>query len=134
MEHTSRLNRYILTITLSLLASITSLVASAEKPKQWETDTVISQNLGSSSAGTYNGPLGAGQATVPIRLRSNVVVVDTGEYRYTLQESTRSPNWHHFVVLTVNDEVKFYRDGQSFVVLDNQGKKHKFTLVGAAKN
>jgi len=111
----------------------TSIVVMAEKPHQWETATVISQNLGSSPAGTYRGPLGSGQATVPINIKSNIVVVETGDYRYTWQEFTRSPNWHHFVVLTVNDEVKFYRDGQWFVVLDSQGKKHNFTLIGAVK-
>jgi hypothetical protein len=105
----------------------------AEKPHQWETATVISQNLGSRPAGIYSGPAGEGQAVIPINLRSNIVVVETGAYRYTWQEFTRSPNWHHFVVLTVNDDVKFYRDGQWFMVLDSQGKKHKFTLIGAAK-
>ena len=70
---------------------------------------------------------------MPINLRSNIVVVETGAYRYTWQELTRSPNWHHFVVLTVNDEVRFYRDGQWFMVLGSQGKKHKFTLNGATK-
>jgi hypothetical protein len=29
--------------------------------------------------------------------------------------------------------VKFYRDGQWFVVLDNRGEKHKFSLIRAAK-
>ena len=118
---------------LSLLMLATSIVVMAEKPHQWETATVISQNLGSSPAGTYRGPLGSGQATVPINIKSNIVVVETGDYRYTWQEFTRSPNWHHFVVLTVNDKVKFYRDGQWFVVLDSQGKKHNFTLIGAVK-
>lgn len=33
----------------------------------------------------------------------------------------------------VNDEVKFYRDGRWFVVLDSQKTKHKFALIGAAK-
>jgi len=53
------------------------------------------------------------------------------------QESTRSPGWHRFIVLvhdqTVHDQVKFYRDGGWFVVLDDQGEKHKFSLVRAAK-
>jgi hypothetical protein len=118
-------------VVLSLC--LTPIFVAAEKPHQGETATVISESLGSGPAGTYSGPLGAGQASMPINLRSNIVVVETGAYRYTWQEFTRSPNWHHFVVLTVNDEVKFYRDGQWFMVLDSQGKKHKFTLIGAAK-
>ena len=117
----------------SLLILVTSISVVGEKPHQWETATVISQNLGARQAGTYVGPLGAGQVAAPINLRSNVVVVETGDYRYSWEEFTRSPNWHHFVVLTVNDQVKFYRDGQWFVVLDSQGGKHKFTLIGAMK-
>ncbi len=133
MEHKGKVNRCFIQAVLSLLMLAIPIFVVAEKPHQWETATVISQNLGSSPAGTYSGPLGAGQASVPINLKSNIVVVETGAYRYTWQEFTRSPNWHHFVVLTVNDEVKFYRDGQWFLVLDNQGTKHKFTLIGATK-
>jgi hypothetical protein len=110
-----------------------SISVMAEKPQQWETATVVSQDLGSNSAGVYSGPVGSGQIAAPINLRSNVVVVDTGAYKYTWSEYTRSPNWHHFIVLTVNDKVKFYRDDQWFVVLDSQNKKHKFSLIGAVK-
>ena len=91
---------------LSLLILITPISVRAEKPHQWETATVISQNLGTRQAGTYVGPLGAGQVAAPINLRSNVVVVDTGDYRYSWEEFTRSPNWHHFVVLTSKELIK----------------------------
>src|ERR1700733_6409375 len=117
----------------ALLMLTVSFSVMAEKPHQWETATVISQNLGSSPAGIYSGPVGTGQVAAPINLRSNTVVVETGEYRYTWQEFTRSPNWHHFIVLTVNDKVEFYRDDRWFVVLDAQKKEHKFALIGAAK-
>jgi hypothetical protein len=54
------------------------------------------------------------------------------------QEVARSPDWHHFIVLvhnqTVHDQLKFYRDGQWFVILDDQGEKHKFRLIRAATN
>jgi hypothetical protein len=126
----TKVNRWFVRGLLVLTMSISVV---AEKPHQWETATVVSQNLGSNPAGTYSGPLGSGQATVPINLRSNIVVVETEEYRYTWQEFTRSPNWHHFIVLTVNDKVELYRDGQWFVVLDSQKKKHNFSLIGAAK-
>jgi hypothetical protein len=118
-------------LVFGLIVLTTSVSVSAEKPHQWETGTVISQNLGAATAGVYSGPLGSGTVTGPIRLKTNIVVVETGEYRYTWQEFTRSPNMHHFIVLTVNDEVKFYRDGQWFVVLDSQNKEHKFSLIGS---
>jgi len=128
-----KMNRRFVHVVLLLLATSSCASVTAEKPHQWETARVVSQNLGSSPAGVYSAPVGTGSIAAPIYLRSNIVVVDTGDYRYTWQEFTRSPNWHHFVVLTVNDEVKFYRDGQWFVVLDSRGKKHKFALIGAEK-
>lgn len=127
------MSRRSLKVAFSLLMMTTSVCLMAENSHQWETATVVSQILGSNRAGVYVGPLGAGSIAAPINIRSNMVVVETEQYRYRWQEFTRSPNWHHFIVLTVNDEVKFYRDGQWFVVLDNQNKKHKFTLIGATK-
>jgi len=89
----------------------------AEQPQQWETATILSQKLTS---------------------ESSTVFVIAGAHSYVWQESTRSPGLHHFVVLvhdqTVHDQVKFYRDGQRFVVLDDQGKKHTFRLIRAATN
>ena len=63
---------------LSVLSLSVSMLA--DKAHQWETATVVSQNLGSTQAGAYVGPLGTGQVAAPINLKSNVVVVDTGEY------------------------------------------------------
>jgi hypothetical protein len=126
-------NRCFVQVFFSLLMLVGSVSVMAERPHQWETATVVSQNLGSSPAGVYSGPLGTGSIASPINLRSNLVVVETGAYRYTWEEFTRSPNWHHFIVLTVNEEVKFYRDGAWFVVLDSKKTKHKFALIGAAK-
>jgi hypothetical protein len=89
----------------------------AEQSHQWETGTVISQKLTSDSS---------------------TVAVITGAHSYVWQEVTRSPGWHHFIVLvhnqTVHDQVKFYRDGQWFVILDDQGEQHKFRLIRAATN
>jgi hypothetical protein len=133
MKPSTKMNGRFVKLICGLSMLITPISVIAEKTHLWETATVISQNLGTHEAGAYVGPLGAGQVAAPINLRSNVVVVKTGNYRYTWQEFTRSPNWHHFVVLTVNDQVKFYRDGGWFVVLDGQGGKHKFTLIGAVK-
>jgi hypothetical protein len=133
MGHTGKVNRCFVQAVLSLLMLTISISVAAEKPHQWETATVISQNLDTSTAGAYSVPLGTGQIAAPINLKSNVVVVETGNYRYTWEEFTRSPNRHHFIVLTVNDQAKFYRDGRYFVVLDSQGGKHKFSLIGAVK-
>lgn len=89
----------------------------AEQPHKWETATVISQKLTSDSS---------------------TVVVFTGAHSYVWQEFTGGPDWHHFIVLghdqTVHDQVKFYRDGQWFVIPDDQGEKHVFRLIRAATN
>lgn len=129
-KYPGKMNRSFVQCLLMLTIPLSAI---AGKLHQWETAIVISQSLGSTTAGVYGGPLGAGQIAAPINLTSNLVVVETGEYRYTWQEFTRSPNWHHFIVLTVNDELKFYREGRWFVVVDSQKREHKFALIGAAK-
>jgi hypothetical protein len=129
-----RINRFVMQTVLIVLTISAPSRAFAEKPHQWETGTVVSQDLGSNPAGVYRGPLGGGQVVAPINLKSNIVVVQAGSYTYTWQEFTRSPNFHHFVVLVVNDQVRFYRDGDYFIVEDSKGSKHNFTMIGATKN
>ena len=65
---------------------------------------------------------------VPLYRKWNVVTVDVGPYRYQWQEQGKN-----YVILTVNDDVLFYRDGNWFIVVDNKNKKHKFSLISAAK-
>lgn len=100
---------------LVVLAACAAVVA--EQSHKWETATVISQKLTS---------------------HSSTVVVLTGVHSYVWQEFTGGPDWHHFIVLvhdqTVHDQVKFYRDGQWFVIPDDRGEKHKFRLVREATN
>ena len=102
-------------IGLVILASCA--VGMAEPSHQWETATVLFQKLTSDSS---------------------TVGVITGAHSYVWQEFTPSPNGHHFIVLVhdqnVHDQVKFYRDGQWFVILDDRGEKHKFRVVRAATN
>jgi hypothetical protein len=111
------MNRGLVQVVLGSVLLATSAAVMAEQSHQWETGTVISQKLTSDS---------------------NTVAVITGARSYVWQEVTRSPDWHHFIVLvhnqTVHDQLKFYHDGQWFVILDDQGEKHKFTLIRAATN
>ena len=109
-------------------------VVLAEDSHPWETATVISQNIGSSVMGECSAEVAAGSVAAPIDRKLNTVVLDTGRYRYSLQEITIGPDWHHFIVLTGNDriaheQVKFYRDGSLFVVLGDQGEEHRFCLL-----
>ena len=111
------MNRGLVQVVLGPVLLATCAAVMTEESHQWETATVISQKLTSDS---------------------NTVAVITGAHSYVWQEVTRSPDWHHFIVLvqnqTVHDQLKFYRDGQWFVILDDQGDKHKFRLIRAATN
>ncbi len=111
------MNRGLVQVVLGPVLLATCAAVMAEQSHQWETATVISQKLTSDS---------------------NSVAVITGAHSYVWQEVTRSPDWHHFIVLvhnqTVHDQLKFYRDGQWFVILDDQGEKHKLRLIRAATN
>jgi hypothetical protein len=105
----------------------------AEESHPWETATVISQTIGRSPMGECSGQAGV---AAPTNRKSNTVVVDAGRYRYSWQEVTGDLDGHDFIVLTghdgiAHDQIKFYREGQWFVVLDNQGEKHKFCLLHA---
>jgi hypothetical protein len=89
----------------------------AQQSHQWKTGIVISQKLTSDS---------------------NTVAVISGAHSYVWQEASRSPDSHHCIVLvhdqTFHEQVKFYRDRQWFVILDDQGEKHRFRLIRAATN
>ena len=76
--------------------------------------------------GECSGQVGSGAVAAPTNRKSNTVVVDTGRYRYSLQELTGGPDWHQFIVLTGHDhsaheQMKFYRDSQSFVGFGQSG-------------
>lgn len=116
-------------VVFGLVVLATCAPVIAEESQQWETATVISQTIGSSPMGDCGGQFAG---------KSNTVVVDIGTYRYSWQEVTSGSDWRHFIVLTGHDriaheQVKFYRDGHWFVILDDQGEKHKFCLLQSMK-
>ena len=132
------MKRDLVQVVFSLLLLTTSATVMAQKSHQWETATVISQNIGRSVMGECSEHVAGGSFAAPTNRKSNTVVVDIGRYRYSLQELTGGSDWNHFIVLTghnrvAHDQVKFYRDGQLFVVLDNQGEKHEFCQLHATR-
>ncbi|MGO9240655.1 MAG: hypothetical protein ACLQBJ_07565 [Bryobacteraceae bacterium] len=102
-----------------------ALICAAEKPHNWQRAKVIYQKVGSYQAGAYAAPIGTAAIAVPIYRRSNVVVVETDTDRLEWSEAGRST-----VILPVNGYIQFYRDGNWFIVVDSNKKKHKFALVG----
>lgn len=132
------MKRDLVQVVFSLLLLTTSATVKAQKSHQWETATVISQNIGRSVMGECSGQFGGGPVAAPADRRSNTVVVDIGRYRYSLQELTGGSDWNHFIILTghdrvAHDQVRLYRVGQLFVILDNQGQKHEFCQLRATK-
>jgi hypothetical protein len=112
-------------IGLALPFLLLSICGFAGEKHEMEHGTVISQDLNSSQAGTYNAPIGTASVSVPIYRRSNFVVVETDTYTYQWSEVGNKT-----IILPVNGDVEFYRDGDWFIVLDSKHKKHKFALVG----
>lgn len=115
---------------LAACALCLALPALAEHPP-FQTAKVISQDIGVADAGYAVVPVGTGLAAGRLGRKENIVVVETEGHRYTWQELTRAPNIHRFIVLTVNDTVSYYRDGDKFVVLDSKNKEHKFSVIHA---
>ena len=132
------MKRDLLRVVFSLFLLTTSATVIAEEFHQWETATVISQNIGRSVMGNCSEQVGGGSVAAPINHKSNTVVVDVGRHRYSLQELTGGSDWNHFIVLTghgrvAHSQVKFYRAGQLFVVLGKRGEKHEFCVLHGTK-
>ena len=113
---------------LGIFVLLVSAMALAEKPRDWETAKVLSQDLRSHAGAAYVGPMGPGIMVVPEAYTTNIVVVESGDYRYTWSERSKKK-----VVLPVHGSIRFYRDGDYFYILDTRGKKHKFALLRSIK-
>jgi hypothetical protein len=99
---------------------------SGQKAITWESGTVLSQQIGSGTAGAYATPIGRGAIAAPLYQRTNDVVIATPTFTYQWREKPG----RKLIVLAVNSTVQFYRDGNWFVVLDSEHSKHQFTLLG----
>jgi hypothetical protein len=107
------------------LAGVAMPAFSKSQPAM-QTAKVISQEIGSYSQGAAVLPVGGMLVGVPITRRSDMVVLETASYRFTLSELIGR---YGAVILPVNGTVEFYQDGKWFIVLDSSKKKHKFSLV-----
>ena len=106
------------------IAMLLFLFFMAKKPGVWETGKVISQNQGSERSGAIAAPISNTVVAVPIDRNCNAVVIETEKYIYQWSEVG-----NRRIILPVNGTTAFYRDGSYFIVLDNQGKKHKFVVT-----
>ena len=126
-------------MTPKLLSAVVLIaaLATAKTPIQWETGVVVFQNLGSQTVGAVVAPVGTAIVGAPIRENTNVVVIDTAHYRYTLTEPNlggpilfRRSYSSNALILPVNGTVQFYRDGDWFIFMDSKHKKHRFSMAG----
>lgn len=115
---------------IAALVMLPAIAVTAKKPITWETATVVEQHTSSDAAGAYAAPIGAGTIAVPIYRLSNIVVVDVGSYRYQWLEHSSGRSYG---VFAVHDTLRFYRDGNWFMIADSKGKAHKFSLIAAER-
>jgi len=114
----------VLMVVFILTASAPSAFL-AEKEHIWERGKVISQQRGSDRAGAAAAPIGGMVVAVPLYRNWNIVVIEAEKYIYQWNEVGNKQ-----IILPVNGEIQFYRDGDYFIVLDAKKNKHKFALVG----
>jgi hypothetical protein len=104
--------------------------AAQAKAPVWETARVLAQNYDESPSGAYySGPLFGGMVSGSILRRSNTVDLSTAQYNIRLTEDLGVYGTRPYLVLPVNAELRFYRDGNKYIMIDAGGKKHKFGLV-----
>jgi hypothetical protein len=89
----------------------------------------IKQEAGSDRVGWAAVLIGRGVVAGPRYRQWNLVTVDTGPYRYQWEELKNGRR----LVFTINEQFKFWRYGSLFLVVDSEGKTHKFGLVTAVK-
>ena len=107
-----------------LILTCFAVPAFCEKPRKMEKAKVVWQNIFTQQNGSALVPVAGMAIEVPLRQRTNFVMIKTEVYQYALQEVT-----DHFIILPVLGMIEFYRDGKYFVILDEQGKKHKFVVT-----
>ena len=136
---------------MGLLLAFCIPVLAKEKEPEWQRGKVVDQQLSSSVAGAYAAPVGTAAIAVPIYRQANDVVIETTKlqssdddavvrqitYRYTWHEVGRKAligsSYYppkHPLILLVNSVIRFYRDGDLFVVMDSKNKPHNFIVTG----
>ena len=92
-----------------------------------QTGTVLAQDYHTQESGSTTMPLlFGGRATRPLLVRVNTVDVQVGSTRMQWAEQ----GGRNSVILTVGGSFSFYEEKGTYIVIDGQGKKHKFGLIG----
>ena len=116
-----------LPVVLTLLSLLLSTSLLGEKGPE-KRAKVISQELKEVDGGFAAIPIGGAIRTVPVKRQSNVVVIETDQYRTTLVEDDRKT-----LILPVNSTVTAYQDDDRVIILDEKGRKFKFSPTHVEK-
>ena len=92
-------------LTISLLLLLVPASGKEEINRKWESAKVVSQDT-----------------------HTNVVTLDTEQVIYQWKQQGRNK-----MTLPANETIKYYRDKNSFFVMDGKDNKHKFSLVSEKK-
>jgi len=114
------------TVLIVLLFACPLLFGARRQAIVWEQGKVLAQDLGSAQAGAYAGPLAGGVYAVPLYQSWNRITIETETQIYDLTERAG----RRWIIVPVNGEIPFYREGNFFILLDTGRKKHKFILTG----
>jgi hypothetical protein len=96
---------------LVLIGLLAASLYGAKKEPNWEHGKVLWQDRGTAAV------------AFPLYRQYNSVRIETGGYIYGWSEVGRKT-----IALSVGEEIRFYRDGDLFIILDTNQKKHKFGL------
>lgn len=115
--------------------------ASAEKPRNWQTGTVLDSNRSRYFAGTvrnantngaindsgsYYGNTATSERAI-YRVYQNFVI-EGDQYVYLAQEHIKW-RWSKPADLTVNGKVKYAVEKRKLYVIDDEGKEHEMGIV-----
>jgi hypothetical protein len=117
------------TIILIAAALAAASATAATVPVQWIKATVVSQDIQTVQTGTQSTKtIWGGTVTHATTGRINTVEVQDDQYRMKWVEQIGFRDV--VAILTVGQECNYFMDRGQFVVLDANGRKHRFNLAG----
>jgi hypothetical protein len=119
--------RCIIILIAAALAAASATAATV--PVQWLTATVISQNVETVQTGSRTTQsIWGGTVNRAMTGRINTVEVEDDQYRTKWVEQIGFRDV--VAILTVGQKCHYFMDRGQFVVLDANGRKHRFNLAG----
>ena len=116
-------------LAIALLIALSVPATAKKKLIGPDNAMAIDQKTGADRVGWAAVLIGRGVVAGPRYQQWNVVTLDTGPYRYQWEELKDSGR----LVFTINEQFRFWRYGNLFLVVDAEGKTHKFGLVTALR-